>query len=96
MSHVGIHDIRNYVDCQKHKLKFNESDKNAKSATFFRVPHNQSLAHINRVISAEIMLSQFIASHNLSFKTSDHLCDLLASMFPDSKIASSLSCKYNL
>ena len=40
------------------------------------------------------MLSQFIALHNLSFQTSDHLSDLLASMFPDSKIASSLSCKH--
>ena len=94
MSHGGIHDIKRHIDCQNHKLKFSESDKNAKIATFFREPHNQSLAHTNRVISAEIMLSQFIALHNLSFQTFDHLSDLLASIFPDSKIASSLSCKH--
>ena len=40
------------------------------------------------------MLSQFIALHSLSFQTSDHLSDLLASMFPDSKISSCLSCKH--
>ena len=94
VSHGGINDIKRHVDCQKHKLKSNESDNSAKIAMFFREPQNQGLTHISRVISAEIMLSQFIALHNLSFQTSDHLSDLLASMFPDSKIASSLSCKH--
>ena len=38
VSHGGIHDIKRHVDCQKHKLKFNESDKSAKIA---REPQNQ-------------------------------------------------------
>ena len=47
-----------------------------------------------KVISAEIMVSQFIAMHNISFQTADQLSDLLSTMFPDSKIAASFSCKH--
>ena len=47
-----------------------------------------------KVISAKIMMSQFIAVHNLSFQSGDHLSDLVSAMFPHSKIAASLSCKH--
>ena len=39
-------------------------------------------------------MSNFIAMHNLSFQTADHLSDLLPKMFPDSKIASDFGCKH--
>ena len=47
-----------------------------------------------KVMSAEIMMSQFIAMHNLSFQSADHLSDLVSVMFPDSKIAARFSSKH--
>ena len=44
-------------------------------------------AHAKKVTSAELMMSQFIAAHNLPFQAADHLYDLFTSMFPDSRIA---------
>ncbi len=55
---------------------------------------SSSSCHGNKVISAEIKMAQFIVMHNLSFQSSDHLSDLFSSMFPDSKIAASFSCKH--
>ena len=39
-------------------------------------------------------MANFIAMHNLSFQTADHLSDLLLKMFPDLKIASDFGCKH--
>ena len=43
-----------HVGCQKHKLKFDESEKSSKISTFFREPQNKHLVRVNRVISAKI------------------------------------------
>ena len=52
-----------------------------------------SQLHSQKVMAAEIMMSNFIAHHNLSFLTADYLSQLLKSMFPDSAIASDFACK---
>ena len=49
---------------------------------------------MSKVLSAEIMMVQFITMHNLPFQASDHLSDLLPMMFPDSKIAADFACKH--
>ena len=36
-------------------------------------------------------MAQYIVLHNLPFQAADHLCDLFASMFPDSLIAADLA-----
>ena len=48
----------------------------------------------SKVISAEVMMAQFIALHNLPFQAADHLSDLVSSMFPDSLIAADFSSKH--
>ena len=48
----------------------------------------------SKVISAEIMMAQFIAMHNLLFQTADHLSDLFTATFPDSKITAAFSSKH--
>ncbi len=50
-----------------------------------------SLSHNRKVMTAE---SNFIAMHNLSFQSSDHLSSLFGVMFPDSTIASDFSCRH--
>lgn len=50
--------------------------------------------HAKKVTSAELMMSQFIAAHNLPFQAADHLSDLFSLMFPDSRIAAEFCCKH--
>ena len=50
--------------------------------------------HADTSAKAEIMMSQFIATHNLPFETANYLSDLVSAMFPDSKIAAGISCKH--
>ncbi|KAK4292900.1 hypothetical protein Pmani_034361 [Petrolisthes manimaculis] len=45
------------------------------------------------VTRAEIKLTAFLAEHNVSINTVDHLTSLLKDIFPDSNIASELSLK---
>ncbi|GLV37563.1 hypothetical protein CBL_20375 [Carabus blaptoides fortunei] len=47
--------------------------------------------HEENVKEAEIRLCGFLAEHNLSFLTMDHLSPLLSKIFPDSKIAKDLA-----
>ena len=56
----------------------------------FAVEHVSNLS--SKIILAEVAMSNFIAQHNLSFATADHLTDL-PKMFPDSKIAAGYACK---
>ena len=45
----------------------------------------RSLRARESIISAEIMMAQFIAMHNLLFEAADYLSTLFPVMFPDSK-----------
>jgi hypothetical protein len=46
----------------------------------------------NKVLNAEVMVTNFIIQYNLPIATADHLAPLFKTIFPDSKIASSYSC----
>ena len=46
-----------------------------------------------KVARAETLLAGYVAEHRVPFRQMDHLSDLLASMFPDSKIASTMKMK---
>ena len=41
--------------------------------------------HVNKVMATELIMSQFIAAHILTFWAEDHFSDMF-SMFPDSKL----------
>ena len=45
-------------------------------------------------IRAEVLHTNFIVQHNISFLTADHLAPLYCKMFPDSKIVKSFKCSH--
>ena len=45
-----------------------------------------------QVIHAEALFVQFVAEHNLSFRTGDHFSKLVKNMFPDSAVAKQFHC----
>ena len=94
VSHGGFNDLKRHVDGAGHQQRLKDSQKNASISTFFGEAREPSLAHASKVMSAELMMTQFIAMHNLPFQAADHLSDLFSSMFPDSKIAADFACKH--
>ena len=48
-----------------------------------------------KVLNAEVMVSNFIVLHNLSLSVADHLSQLFKKFFPDSQIASSYAYSRN-
>ena len=66
------------MDGPVHKSKLNEIDGNLRIDSFIL-----DKIHKKKVMSAELMMAQFIAAHNLPFQTADHLSDLFTKMFPD-------------
>lgn len=71
----------------------NKSTRIPSISSLFGGNEQQRLIHTSNVLSAEIKMTQLIAVHNLPFQAADHLSDLFKSMFPDSAIASDLTCK---
>ena len=89
VSHGGFNNVKRHVSGSVHQQRQKDSCGTSGIATFFQ---KDASDHQRNVLSAEVQMSNFIAMHNLSFQTADHLSDLLPKMFPDSKIASDLSC----
>ena len=89
ISHGGFNDIKRHVDGPVHKRKLNEIDGNLRIDSFIL-----DKIHKKKVMSAELMMAQFIAAHNLPFQTADHLSDLFTKMFPDYRIALDFRCKH--
>ena len=91
VSHGGHNDAKRHCDSAVHQKKHSELQSNTSITSFFG---ESSLSHSTKVISAEVMMAQFIALHNLPFQAADHLSDLVTSMFPDSLIAADFSSKH--
>ena len=90
VSHGGFNDVTRHTNVLPHGQRLKDAQGTTSIASAFSRGHADTSA---KVISAEIMMSQFIAMHNLSFQTADHLLDLVSAVFPDSKIATGFSCK---
>lgn len=88
VAHGGFNDVKRHVSGTVHQQRLKDSHGMSAIGTFFQ---KDSTDHQRNVISAEVHMANFIAMHNLSFQTADHLSDLLPAMFPDSKIA---GCKH--
>ena len=88
VSHSGFSDIRRHCEGLQHTERYKESQKSVNITSLL----NSSLT--SKVISAEVMMAQFIAMHNLPFQAADHLSGLLSAMFPDSKIAAEFSSRH--
>jgi hypothetical protein len=73
-------------------LRFKDSSNTHGLAGMLGQP--SELCLVRQVTLAEVIMSNFIAMHNLSFQSADHLSKLFGIMFPDSKIASKVACKH--
>lgn len=83
--------IKNHEKSKKH-LKNSACVKDQpKIKTFVKSASDIQLE--NKISEAEIKLAAFLAEHNISFLTSDHLTELLKNIFPDSKIAQKMQLK---
>ena len=91
ITHSGLNDIKRHVEGTKHQSKLKDLSTNSTLVSSYG---NQRRAHEKCVISAEIMMVQFIAMHNLAFEAADHLSTLFPAMFPDSNIATDFACKH--
>ena len=91
VAHGGFNDVKRHVSGTVHQQRLNDLRGMSAIGTFFQ---KDSTDHQRNVISAEVRMANFIAMHNLSFQSADHLSDLLPTMFPDSKIASDFGCKH--
>ncbi len=91
VAHGGFNDITRHARGPTHQQRFKDSNSTKSIAGMLGQP--SELSHIRKVTTAEVIMSNFIAMHNISFLTANHLSSLFATMFPDSKIASDFSCK---
>ena len=89
--HGGFNNTKWHVSGSLHRQRQKDSYGTSAIATFFQ---KDATDHQCSVISVEVQMANFIAMHNLSFQTADHLSDLLLKMFPDLKIASDFGCKH--
>ena len=91
VAHGGHNDTKRHCESSGHQRKYSESQSNSTITCFWG---ESSMYHSSKVISAEVMMAQFIALHNLPFQAADHLSDLVSPMFPDSRIAADFSSKH--
>ena len=75
-----------------HQRKFRQLDNNSTIDSLLRKAAGGEQA--SKVMAAELMMVQFIATHNIPFQAADHLSELVSSMFPNSQIAAEFRCKH--
>jgi hypothetical protein len=93
VSHGGFHDVSRHINGAGHQKRFKDAHGTSNVKDLLGQSSSSQLSHARKVMTAEIMMSNFIAMHNLPFLAADHLSSLFSSMFPDSTIASDFSCK---
>ena len=93
VAHGGFNDATQHVQGLNHLQRLKDAQSTSTIASAFSRSHSE-VDLCPKVISAEIMMSYFIAMHNLSFQSADHLSDLVSAIFPDSRIAARFSSKH--
>ena len=71
--HGGHHDAKRPCESSGHHGKYSESQYNSTITSSWG---ESSMSHSSKVISAEVMMAQFVALHNLPFQAAGHLSDL--------------------
>jgi len=85
--------IKNHANGSKHKLMMcNAKPKSQNSLQMF-IDKSRVDPLGDKVKDAELLLSSYVAAHDMPFAGMDHLTPVLARCFPDSKIAQALSLK---
>ena len=77
MTHGGFNDVKRHVAGKGHQKHYKEVTQNHTMESF-AAQHVLDLS--TKIISAKVAMRNFIAQHNLSFSTADHLTDLLPKM----------------
>lgn len=91
-SHQGLADVTKHCKGTTH-VAFEKAIKNTRSmSSFFNDNSESSNSLMEKTIRAEVLHTNFMVQHNLSFLTAEHLSPLYAKMFPDSKIARNFKC----
>ena len=62
VAHGGLNDAKRHCESSGHQKKYSEYQSNSSITTYFG---ESSLSHSSKVISAEVMMAQFIALHNV-------------------------------
>ncbi|KAL7645138.1 UNVERIFIED_CONTAM: hypothetical protein RMT77_003516 [Armadillidium vulgare] len=86
--------VKDHFKSKRHQNKEN-TRKQASTKTmqkFLNKSHSQSPLS-KSITEAEIKIASFIATHNLSYKTIDHLLPTLKSWFPDSAVCQGMHLK---
>ena len=90
--HGGFNDVSRHIKGLNHLQRLKDSTNT--QGIVGMLGQQSSLSHARKVITAEVIMSNFIAMHNLSFQSAEHLSSLFGIMFPDSTIASDFSCRH--
>ena len=85
--HQGLKDVREHCNKSSHKQADASWRKQTRLPSLYRVDTEDVFR--NKVLNAEVTVTNFIVQHNLPIPTSDHLVQLFKNVFPDGKIAAS-------
>ena len=87
--HQGLKEVKNHCGKNTHKMNLRGWKSQPKITSAYS-PTDTPLK--NKVLNAEVAVTNFLVQHNLPLATADHLGPLIKSIFPDSKIAQSYGC----
>ena len=90
-SHQGFSDVQRHMKSTTHVNMSKAITDNRKVSDIF-APSKREAELREAIVRAEVLHTNFIAQHNLSFLSSDHVTKLYEKMFPDSKIAKRFAC----
>lgn len=85
---AGLSELKKHSSTRKHIENKTVLEATQSITTMMASTSNESVKR------AEMKVAAFIVEHNLSFQVTDHLSDLVADIFHDSKIASQFKSKH--
>ncbi|XP_063431187.1 uncharacterized protein LOC134713842 [Mytilus trossulus] len=86
VDHGGLNDVSKHAGTAIHQKSFNAQNITRPVTNFFVGPQDEG------TIKAEVIWSNFIAQHNISFLLADCFTKVCKAMFTDSKIALKFAC----
>ena len=89
---MDLEDVKEHCRNPHHKTMEKSVRNTRKVDSFFTSTASDEVS--DSVIRAEVMHTNFIVLHNLSFLTADRLAPMYSKMFPDSKIAQKFRCAW--
>ena len=86
----GVHEVKRHLDSKKHQDNAKLLEHQPAISSALSKTSTGSLEE--KITTAELYFTTFIAEHNLPFLVGDHFTKLCKVMFPDSKIADGFAC----